>query len=69
MKVTTDIKKFLTFEVCRQKIFVPTVVQMFIFLNQRRGNNLGTFHGLIYPNSLIRGIPRDQKLLFSNILG
>ena len=49
MKVTTGIKKFLIFEVYKQKIFVPTVVQVFIFLNQRRGNNLGTFHGLIYP--------------------
>ena len=57
MKVTTGIKKFLTFEVCRQKIFVPTVVQVFIFLNQRRGNNLGTSHGLIYPQSLKGGLP------------
>ena len=52
MKVTTGIKKFLTFEICRKKIFVPTVVQVFIFLNQRRGDNLGTFHGLIYQQFL-----------------
>ena len=63
MKVTTGIENFLTFEVCRQEIFVPTVVQVFIFLNQR-GNNLGTFHGLIYPQFLNKGDSKRPETTF-----
>ena len=64
MKVTTGIEKFLFFEVCRQKIFVLTVVQVFIFLNQRRVNDLGTFHGLIYPQPLNKGDSKRPETTF-----